>query len=302
MGTMSVVMSPPPFDQDRRFFQGIEDLHVQQLVSELAVETFAVTVLPRAAGLDEQRADVEPFQPVSYRMSTELRSIVRSNVVGWTMGDEQLGEQRQNVIAVQPSRYQDRQTFASELVDHHQHTKRPTIMGTFLDKVISPDMMAPARSKPDTGTIIQPETTPLGLSRRHLQPFSPPDPRDPFGIHMPPLGTQQGRDPAIAVTAKLAGKVDNRFSERYFVIRHFGNMPLGRAGLTENPTGPTLGNTECLLNMVDVVPTTLNAKERSRAQKFPDAASFRISLSSVRSATAFLSLAFSRSSSFRRLA
>ena len=73
VGTMSVVVRSPLLDQDRRFFQRIEDLHVQQFVSELAVETFALSqrtplvrvsgrsVLQGAAWLDEQRADIQPF-------------------------------------------------------------------------------------------------------------------------------------------------------------------------------------------------------------------------------------------------
>jgi len=108
MWTVSVIVLSPLFDQDRSLFQGIENLHVQELVSELAVETFAVTVLPRTAGFDEQRVDVEPFELVPDGMGAELRTVIRSDVVGWTMGDEQLGEQRQHVIAVQPSGDQDR--------------------------------------------------------------------------------------------------------------------------------------------------------------------------------------------------
>ena len=69
---MSVVVPSPLLDQVRRFFQGIEDLHVQQLVSELAVEAFAVAILPWTARLDEQRADIQPFEPVTNGMGTEL--------------------------------------------------------------------------------------------------------------------------------------------------------------------------------------------------------------------------------------
>ena len=76
MGTMSVVMPSPPLDQDRGFLEGVEDLHVQQLVSELAVETFAVAIFPGTAGLDEQRADIEPFQPVPNSMSAKLWPII----------------------------------------------------------------------------------------------------------------------------------------------------------------------------------------------------------------------------------
>jgi len=76
MGAMSVVVPSPLLDQDRGFFQRIEDLRIQQLVPELAVERLAVAVLPRTAGLDEQRGHVQPFEPVPDRMGTELRPVV----------------------------------------------------------------------------------------------------------------------------------------------------------------------------------------------------------------------------------
>ena len=39
-----VVMPPPLFDQDRFFPQRVEDLAIQQLIPELAVEAFIVSV------------------------------------------------------------------------------------------------------------------------------------------------------------------------------------------------------------------------------------------------------------------
>jgi len=283
-------------DQDLSFFQRVEDLRVQELIAKLAVEAFTVTVLPRAARLDEQRADVQPCQPLPNRLGAELGPIVRSDVVWRAMGNEQLGKQRQHVIAVEPPGDQDRQTFPAELVDHHQHAKYPAVMGAILDEIVGPDMMAPARPKPDAGSIVQPKSTPLGLSLRHLQALLTPDPLHTLGIHMPALTAQQGRDPTVAVAAILAGQFDNRFGKRRLVVGDFGYMPLGRARLTKNTAGPTFGNTECLLNMMHAAPTTLGA------QKFPEAASFRISLSRVRSATALRSRAFSRSSAFSRFA
>lgn len=113
---------------------------------------------------------------------------------------------------------------------------------------------------------------------------------------MPSLSTKQCRDPTIAITPKLAGEIDNGFGKRRFVVGYFGNMPLGRTGLAKNMTGSTFGNAKRLLDMMHTDPKT------GGAQKFPDAASFRMSLSSVRSATALFSRAFSRSSSFKRFA
>ena len=66
---MGVVVLSPLLDQDRSLFSGIEDLHIQQLVSELAIERLAIAALPGTARLYEQRADVQPFKPISNGIS-----------------------------------------------------------------------------------------------------------------------------------------------------------------------------------------------------------------------------------------
>ena len=51
----SIVLSAPVLDEYLCLFKGVEDLNIEQAVSELAVEAFTVSVLPRATGFDEQR-------------------------------------------------------------------------------------------------------------------------------------------------------------------------------------------------------------------------------------------------------
>ncbi len=79
-----------------------------------------------------------------------------ADVVGRAVGDEELGEQHQHVVAIEPPGHQDRQAFPAELVDHDQHPESSTVMCAFLDEIISSDMVTPAWSKPDTGPVIQP--------------------------------------------------------------------------------------------------------------------------------------------------
>jgi len=52
VGTHAVVVTPPGLDQDLGLDQAEEDLAVEQLIAQLAVEAFAVAVFPRAARLD----------------------------------------------------------------------------------------------------------------------------------------------------------------------------------------------------------------------------------------------------------
>ncbi len=110
------------------------------------------------------------------------------------------------------------------------------------------------------------------------------------------LSSQQGRDAPIAVTAVLARQVDDRGGQRLLVWSRYGLVSLCRARLTQHMASTTLGHTIFWLDMVDAVPAALGAYQ------FPSAASFKISLSKVRSATARLSRLFSCSRTFSRRA
>ena len=57
----SVVLSAPVLDQNLSLFERAEDLNIEQTISELAVEAFTVSILPRAAGFDEQRGGSVSF-------------------------------------------------------------------------------------------------------------------------------------------------------------------------------------------------------------------------------------------------
>lgn len=52
VGTDVVVMESPSLDRDDGLAQAVEDLLVQELVAELAVEGFAVTIFLGTARLD----------------------------------------------------------------------------------------------------------------------------------------------------------------------------------------------------------------------------------------------------------
>lgn len=146
----------------------------------------------------------------------------------------------------------------------------------------------------DARSVVQPEPTFLRLLLLNLKPFPTPDPLDAFDIHRPAFALQQGRDPAVAVPAVLVGKPDDVRSQRLFVGSPARLLALRRSMLAENPARHAFRHAELRDDMVDALPAP------GRAQKFPDAASLRISFSSVRSETALSSRSFSFSRSFRR--
>jgi hypothetical protein len=63
MGPDGVVVDTLALDHDLRLFARVEDLTVEQLVAQLAIERFALAVLPWAARLDVERFGPQPREP-----------------------------------------------------------------------------------------------------------------------------------------------------------------------------------------------------------------------------------------------
>ena len=82
---------------------------------------------------------------------------------------------------------------------------------------------------------------------------------------------------------------------RRLVVRRLRDLALRRTMLTEHAAGEAFGYAKRLSDALDTDAAA------SGAYQFPEAASFRISFSSVRSETALRSRAFSCSRSFSRL-
>ena len=76
-----IVVVSPAFDEHLGLLQRVEDLSIEQLVSELPIEGLVEPVLPWASGLDEQGFDTDPPQPRSDCIRRELRAIIGSDVI-----------------------------------------------------------------------------------------------------------------------------------------------------------------------------------------------------------------------------
>ena len=97
-------------------------------------------------------------------------------------------------------------------------------------------------------------------------------------------------------TIRSPRQSDNVFRERGLVVGPAPRLALRRAMMSENPADPPLGDSYHSSDMVDAAPAP------GGAQKFPWAASWRISLSNDRSDTACRNRPFSFSRSFMRRA
>src|SRR5680860_792978 len=74
-------------------------------------------------------------------------------------------------------------------------------MGSILDEVIRPDVIAVLRSQSDARSVIEPQPPAFRLPPWNLQPLTPPDPFDPLVIDQPARIPQQRRNLAVAVAA-----------------------------------------------------------------------------------------------------
>ena len=77
MWTFRVVVPSPLLNDDPGFIEAVEDLSVEQFISEPAVEALTVSVLSRAAWFDISRLRSNSCNPLSYGLSDELRAVVR---------------------------------------------------------------------------------------------------------------------------------------------------------------------------------------------------------------------------------
>ncbi len=106
---------------------------------------------------------------------------------------------------------------------------------------------------------------------------------------------QQGRNPAVAIPAELACQLDHVGDQAFLVSTPMWQPTLRGSVLTQDAAHTTFGNLHLAAHMIDA------GTAARGAQKFPFAASDRISLSSVRSETARRRRSFSFWSRFSSL-
>src|SRR5215218_3336510 len=292
-----VVVASPALDHDLGLAQAVEDLAVEQLVPQAGAEALHVPVLPRAARGDVGGPRTHGRDPSLDGLGDELRAVVGAEfVAGRAVQEEEVGQGVDHVDRLELAGDPGRQALVGELVEDVGHAVLPPVVGAVLDEVVGPDVVRALGPQPDAGAVRQPEPATLGLLFGGLQPLAAPDPLHPLVVDDPARRrAQQLRDLPVAVAAVPAREFDDVGRELFLVVPAPRGLALRRAVLAEHAAPPPLGHPYGDTDVLDA-----GAAPRG-AQRFPAAASLRISLSSVRSATARRRRAFSVSSSFRRL-
>ena len=255
MGPGRVVVASPLFDDHLGLLQAVEDLAVEQLVPEARVEALDVAVLPGRARLDERSLGSDRSDPAAYGLGDELGTVIGPDVGRWPTHDEQVGQDVDDVDRGELAAGTDRQALAGVLVQDVQRPERPTIVGAVMDEVVGPDVVGPLSPQPDTGFVVEPQTSSLWLLCWYLQPLETPQALDPFVVDLPAGISQQGCDPAIAIAAVLARQLDHVGNEPRLVLPASRDVVLGRAVLPQDTAGATLGDPEPITDMVDTLAT-----------------------------------------------
>ena len=109
-------MTAPLLDHDPGLRERIEDLAVEQLVTELAIEALHIAVLPGARPFDEGRLGAHRDDPLSHRLCDELRALIRADMIGSSPFETEVRQGLDNIEGAEAAGDPDRQALPRELV------------------------------------------------------------------------------------------------------------------------------------------------------------------------------------------
>jgi len=94
------------------------------------------------------------------------------------------------------------------------------------------------------------------LLLQHSQPFTSPDPLNPFVVHTPARIVQQPGDHPISVTSILVSQFDDIIDQLLFIGMASRCLALRRSMLTKCAAGAALGHAQFLPHMGDTFSAT----------------------------------------------
>ena len=100
---------------------------------------------------------------------------------------------------------------------------------------------------------------PFRLFSGYFEALTTPDPLYPLVVHVPAFGTQQGRDPPIAVAPILAGQIDDCLGQRVFIVTLNKYASLCCSRLPQYSTGSAFRHAQLSLSVPNHPSTSFGA-------------------------------------------
>src|SRR5216683_7166288 len=178
----AIVFDSPPLDFATRIVERDEDLLVQSLLAQPAVEALDEGVLDRFSRLDELQLNAALVGPLIEYAAGKFRPVVALNHC------------RQSAPATQPFQYSlhplagerevdlDGQTLPTPFIDHRQRAKASSIEQPVVNEVERPRLICGRRRLPHHAQMAQAFASSAPSQR---QPFCPVQPLDPLVVNPP---------------------------------------------------------------------------------------------------------------------
>lgn len=142
MRPVLIILLAPLFADVLRFLHVTKEIAIQTFLAQLVEEALDVGILPGTAWRDKDGFAVLLWQPSPYGVGDELRSIVAAQMFGRTMLLKEPLQQANNVSTGDRASHQHRQTLAAEFVQDRENAQLSASLGTVMDEVVTPDMVA----------------------------------------------------------------------------------------------------------------------------------------------------------------
>src|SRR6516165_3920566 len=283
------------FDHYARFAQRPQLLAVEAFVAEATVEAFHEPVLPRTAWVDVNGLDALLRQPALHLPSDKLRAVVTAQVLRRAMLRDRLFQPLQHVLRAQRAVRAQHMTLARVLVQDGQHAQRSPAHGPVRDKIPGPHVTASRGFGRQTSGQAAAHLPAPG--RWHAQAGRAPQALDVSLTRGPTFAPQQRRDTSVAIAWVFLGELPQPPRQSLLARgRRPHTIPIRRACEPQEPARRAPRTQPCRHHLHGhflALPWAYHF--------FSHTASNTLFLSSD-SASIFFNSAFSRSSSFSRLA
>ena len=136
-----------------------------------------------------ERLDADPlFKPKPDSIHSKFAAVIGTDMVGNASLNEQASQNLHYIIRLQTIIHMQRKTLPRVFVYYRQKVDLCAIHEPRKHQVVGPDMVLPARTQPDAGTVVKIKPAALFMPFWHTQAFLPPDAFHALVIDTPAFG------------------------------------------------------------------------------------------------------------------